>query len=70
MQAGLGEFVGRIRALTKSPIAVGFGISQPDHVHALRGIADGAVVGSRLIDAIRNGEDLAAVVRELKEATK
>lgn len=70
MQTGLADFVGRIRALTNTPIAVGFGISQPDHVRALRGIADGAVVGSRLVDAIRNGEDVGELVKELKEATK
>src|SRR5262245_25219742 len=70
MQSGLADFLARIRSLTKAPIAVGFGISQPAHLRALRGIADGAVVGSRLVDAIRNGEDVATVVKELKEATK
>jgi tryptophan synthase alpha subunit len=36
----------------------------------LRGRADGVVVGSRLVDAIRSGEDLAELVRNLKEATR
>jgi tryptophan synthase alpha chain len=70
LHSGLGEFVGRIRALTQMPIAVGFGISRPEHIRALRGLADGAVVGSRLVDAIRNGEDVGTLLRELKEATK
>lgn len=70
LQSGLGGFLARIRAHTKAPIAVGFGISEPAHIRALHGIADGAVVGSRLVDAIRNDEDVAAVVRELKEATR
>lgn len=69
LQTGLSDFLRRIRELTQTPIAVGFGVSQPDHISALRGIADGAVVGSRLVDAIRNGEELGRVVAELKEAT-
>lgn len=70
IQIGLTDFLSRIRALTKTPLAVGFGISQPDHIRALRGIADGAVVGSRLVDAIRNGEEVGTLVKELKEATR
>src|SRR6266550_3310428 len=33
-------FVGRVRAHTALPIAVGFGISEPSHVAALRGLVD------------------------------
>jgi len=67
---GLPEFLGRIRRHTQRPVVVGFGISQPQHVRALRGLADGAVVGSRIIEAIRAGEDLAVLVRALKQATR
>src|SRR2546422_8177039 len=45
-------FVGRVRAHTRLPIVVGFGISAPVHVRALRGVADGVVVGSAALDAI------------------
>ncbi len=48
------ELVGRVRHHTSLPIAVGFGISSPDHVSALRGIADGIVVGSAAIDVVTN----------------
>ena len=44
--------VERVRALTSLPIAVGFGISKPEHVRALRGVADGVVVASAAIDAV------------------
>lgn len=66
LSAGLGEFLKRIRAHTQTPIAVGFGVSTVEHVRALRGLADGAVVGSRLVEAIRAGEDVGAVVREFR----
>lgn len=58
-----------LRKLTQTPLIVGFGISRPEHVQQLRGQADGVIVGSRLVEAIRAGERLDAVVRELKHAT-
>jgi len=67
---GLGEFLGRVRSITGKSVAVGFGISTPEHIRALRGQADGVIVGSRLIEAIQNNEDLAAVVKSLKAATR
>lgn len=45
----LPDYLARVRAATDVPLAVGFGISRPEHVRALRGIADGAIVGSALL---------------------
>ena len=50
--AGAGELAGRIRAVTDLPIALGFGISRPEHVAAVGRWADAAVVGSALVDVI------------------
>lgn len=44
--------VARVRSHTALPIAVGFGISTAEHVSALRGVADGVVVGSAALNSI------------------
>ena len=69
--------VGRVRALTDRPVCVGFGISKPEHVQMVCQVADGAVVGSSLVDLIhrewRGGEGRAKIVdyvRQLKAATR
>jgi tryptophan synthase alpha chain len=46
------ELVGRLRQFTSLPIAVGFGISNADHVKAVGEFADAAVVGSALVALI------------------
>jgi tryptophan synthase alpha chain len=66
----LPAYLHRIRRITDRPIAVGFGISEPRHIRALRGRADGAVVGSRLVQAIGAGEDLRTLMAGLKQATR
>jgi tryptophan synthase alpha chain len=45
----LKRFLQRLRSLTKLPIAVGFGVSRPEHVQA---ITDAAVVGSSIVKEI------------------
>jgi tryptophan synthase alpha chain len=49
--------VGRIKAHTSLPIAVGFGVKTEDQVSAIAGIADGVVVGSALVTAIAQSLD-------------
>jgi tryptophan synthase alpha chain len=46
------ELVKRLRQFTKLPIAVGFGISTPEHVKAVGEFADAAVIGSALVALI------------------
>ena len=71
--AELPAFVEGIRAHTPVPICVGFGISAPDHVRRICAFADGAVVGSSLVDLIhRNREagDLSERVYEYVSGLK
>jgi tryptophan synthase alpha chain len=68
--------VARIRQASRLPIALGFGISRPEHVREVMGYADAAVVGSALVQVIAEaaaaGGDVAqaveAFVRGLKGA--
>ena len=57
----LGETVERVRAATSVPVAVGFGISTAEQARAVAAVADGVIVGSRLVRAA--GEGGAAAVR-------
>ena len=63
----------RIRALTDMPLALGFGVSTPEHVTTIGRIADAAVVGSGLVSVIENtaeesliGAKVAEYIRWLK----
>ena len=53
---GAETLVARIRRATDLPIALGFGISRPEHVAEVGRWADAAVVGSALIDVIARTE--------------
>jgi tryptophan synthase alpha chain len=44
--------VERLRKFTKLPIALGFGVSTPEHVRAVGEFADAAVVGSAIVGLI------------------
>lgn len=52
LDASVAALVGRLRPLTDKPLAVGFGVSTPEHAKAIAACADGVVVGSALIDAM------------------
>jgi tryptophan synthase alpha chain len=70
---GADELVARIRAETDMPVALGFGISRPEHVVQVGAWADAAVVGSALVNVIAEtgarpdlGERVHSYVRWLK----
>src|ERR1700722_825936 len=53
----VGEAVARIKRHTSLPVCVGFGIRTPEAAAAIAAKADGAVVGSALVDALRGSLD-------------
>jgi tryptophan synthase alpha chain len=75
--AGLEEAVSKIRKVSDIPVCVGFGISTPDQVAEIGRFADGAVVGSALVDLIDAAEtpgpavtSVAEFVAKLKQALR
>jgi tryptophan synthase alpha chain len=75
--ADLGEKIAGIRAHTTLPIAVGFGVSNPDQARRVAQQADAVVVGSAVVDQIaRHGRspdlvpNVAAYVKSLVSAVK
>jgi len=70
--AGVGEALPRrlaaLRALTRKPLAVGFGVNSPAAAARIAAVADGVIVGSALIDrmeAASSAEDAVAAVGTL-----
>jgi tryptophan synthase alpha chain len=79
--AAVAPQVERVRAASGLPVAVGFGIRTPEQASAIARVADAAVVGSALVDALagalereedpvaavrRTAEDLAGAVRQVR----
>jgi tryptophan synthase alpha chain len=67
------SLVARVRRATRLPLAVGFGITTPEHVREVWQYAEGAVVGSRLVLEIERSlgspdlvERVAALTRHLR----
>ena len=67
----LAENVRQMKGLTDRPVCVGFGISKAAHVSQLRGVADGAIVGSAVVKRMRGriGEGAEAVASEVRKLT-
>ena len=55
--SAVGEAVARIKRHTELPVCVGFGIRTPEAARAIAQSADGAVVGTALVDALRGSLD-------------
>ena len=64
--------VGRVRESTELPVAVGFGISTPDQAAAVAALADGVIVGSRVVRACGEGgaDAVGALVADLAGALR
>ncbi len=69
---GLAETVARVRGASEVPVAVGFGISTAEQAGAVAELADGVIVGSRIVRAAGEGgaSAVGAVVSELAEALR
>lgn len=60
------ELADRVKAETSLPLALGFGISRPEHVRAIGQWADAAVVGSALVKVIAEHGQSAGLLDEVE----
>ena len=51
----IGAQVAAVRAASKVPVVIGFGVSTPEQARSLGGLADGVVVGSAIVNRIAEG---------------
>lgn len=59
----------RIRARTDAPLVMGVGISRPDQVAAIRGTADGVIIGSAIVRRVLEAADASEAAAELGSYT-
>ena len=64
------SLVAAVRAESDLPVVVGFGISTPEHVRQVTSFADGAVVGSALVDVVARHAASGDVVERAAEFVK
>ena len=60
------ELAQRVKSETRLPLALGFGISRPEHVRAIGQWADAAVVGSALVNVIAEHGQSAGLLAEVE----
>jgi len=69
LPSGLETFVTRVRKVATQPLCVGFGVSTPEQASRVARIADGVIIGSRIIQLMEADEsmvDVADFARELR----
>jgi tryptophan synthase alpha chain len=62
----LREYLAQVRAAATVPVCAGFGIRTREQVEGLRGVVDGAVIGSALVEVLERGESPRAFLAALR----
>jgi tryptophan synthase alpha chain len=57
----LEPFVSRVRAIARQPICLGFGISTPEQAKMVARLADGVIMGSKIIQLMESDNSLSSV---------
>jgi tryptophan synthase alpha chain len=65
-------FIGRVRSVTTKPLCVGFGIATPEQARRVAALADGVIIGSRILDIVGSSNQPATAagdfIREIRKA--
>jgi tryptophan synthase alpha chain len=71
LPAELESFVASVRKKTEKPLCVGFGVSTPEQAQRVARVADGVIVGSRVIQLLDEDKSLGnacSFIKSLREA--
>ncbi len=65
-------FIARVRGATSKPLCVGFGIATPEQARRAASLADGVILGSRILDIVESSDQPATAagdfIREIRKA--
>jgi tryptophan synthase alpha chain len=68
----LESFIARVRGITSKPLCVGFGIATPEQAYQVATLADGVILGSRIIDIIESSDQPASAagsfIQQIRDA--
>jgi tryptophan synthase alpha chain len=64
----LTDYINRVRQETSAPLCVGFGISTPAQAGQVAAMADGVIIGSRLIQLMAAGGDWSDLETFIRQA--
>jgi len=67
LPTNLEAFVAKVRKVITQPLCVGFGISTPEQARQVARVADGVIIGSRIIQLMEAEDDLTSVGNFIKE---
>lgn len=62
----IAEYLQRVRAAATVPVCAGFGIRSREQIDGLRGLVDGVIVGSALVEVLERGESPGAWLAALR----
>ncbi len=64
----LNSFISRVRQEAKQPLCVGFGISTPEQAGQIGKLADGVIIGSKLIQLMKEDKTLSSLAKFIRAA--
>jgi tryptophan synthase alpha chain len=71
LPSDLEGFINSVRTVTAKPLCVGFGISTPEQAAQVGNLADGVIVGSRIVQLLESEDSISRIgvfVSELRQA--
>ncbi len=68
LPANIEAFIARVRKMSNLPLCVGFGISTPEQAKLVAQLADGVIIGSKIIQLMESDQQLTKVAQFIHQA--